>query len=202
MYQKIELWLQCLSLEKMQSNKILFVDLDGTLIKEDLSNLAFLQYLKIKPHKLFFYLFIFIFKGKPYLKEKISINFKVPMNRLNFNKGALDYIREIKRRHRVVYLISGSHQLLVDQINDHLKIFNESFGTQEDVNMVGINKVKFINKKLNIFDFDYLGNSKKDLPIWRNTKKIIYTNVSYELKKIIDKSSLEKHEIKHNFKKQ
>ena len=30
----------------MDDNKILFVDLDGTLIKEDLSNLAFLDYLK------------------------------------------------------------------------------------------------------------------------------------------------------------
>ena len=33
----------------MDDNKILFVDLDGTLIKEDLSNLAFMNYLKKKP---------------------------------------------------------------------------------------------------------------------------------------------------------
>ena len=30
----------------MDDNKILFVDLDGTLIKEDLSNLAFINCLK------------------------------------------------------------------------------------------------------------------------------------------------------------
>ena len=55
----------------MDDNKILFVDLDGTLIKEDLSNLAFTNSLKNYPLKTIFYLFVFLFKGKPYLKEKV-----------------------------------------------------------------------------------------------------------------------------------
>ena len=183
----------------MDDNKILFVDLDGTLIKEDLSNLAFMDYLKKKPLNTVYHLIIFLFKGKPYLKEIISRDFRVPIESLTFNKGAIDYIREIKNRHRVVYLISGSHQILVNQIDKHLKIFFESFGTQENFNMVGQNKVKFINGKLNIQDFDYFGNSKKDLPIWNYCKKIIYTNVSKSLRKIINSSGLNKTEVKENF---
>ena len=105
----------------MDENKILFVDLDGTLIKEDLSNLAFINFLKKNPFKLIFYLFMFLIKGKPYLKEKISKNFNVPISKLTFNKNAINYIRDVKNRHRVVYLISGSHQILVDQI-DQLKL--------------------------------------------------------------------------------
>ena len=183
----------------MDDNKILFVDLDGTLIKEDLSNLAFIDYLKKKPLNTFYHLIVFLFKGKPYLKEIISKNFKVPIDSLTFNKGALDYVRDIKNRHRVVYLISGSHQILVNQIDNHLKIFFESFGTQDNFNMVGSNKVKFINEKLNIQDFDYFGNSRKDLPIWKYCKRIIYTNVSISLRKIIDSSDLSKIEVKEDF---
>ena len=114
----------------MDENKILFVDLDGTLIREDLSNLAFINFLKNNPLKLIFYLLIFIIRGKAYLKEKISENFNIPINKLTFNKSALKYIRDVKNRHRVVYLISGSHQILVDQIDLHLKIFfqNTKFG--------------------------------------------------------------------------
>jgi phosphoserine phosphatase len=184
----------------MDDNKILFVDLDGTLIKEDLSNLAFMDYLKKKPLKTLYHLIVFLFKGKPYLKEIISRDFKVPFESLTFNKGALNYVRDIKNRHRVVYLISGSHQLLVNQIDNHLKIFFESFGTQNNFNMVGSNKVKFINGKLNIQDFDYFGNSIKDLPIWEYCKRIIYTNVSESLRKIIDSSDLSKIEVKEDFK--
>ena len=53
----------------MDDNKILFVDLDGTLIKEDLSNIAFLHSLKKYPIKTIFYLFVFLFKG--FLNKKV-----------------------------------------------------------------------------------------------------------------------------------
>ena len=183
----------------MDENKILFVDLDGTLIKEDLSNLAFFYNLRKKPFKTIIYIIVFLFRGKPYLKKKISKNFKVPIEDLTYNKAALNFIREVKNRHRVVYLISGSHQLLVDQIHDHLKIFFESFGTKGDYNMVGFNNVSFINEKLKIYDFLYFGNSTKDIPIWKHCNKIIYTNAKKKLKKMILKSKLEKKEIKAKF---
>ncbi len=183
----------------MEENKILFVDLDGTLIKEDLSDMAFFHSLKNYPFKTLFYLFIFLFKGKSYLKQKISKNFVIPLADLTFNKAALDYIREVKNRHRVVYLISGSHQKLVDQMDKFFNIFFESFGTKDDFNMVGNNKVKFIKENLNIHDFDYLGNSKKDLPIWEYTQNIIYTNASSNLKKIINSKNYNKLEIPTNF---
>ena len=185
----------------MNENRILFVDLDGTLIKEDLSDLAFVNSLKTNPLMLIFYIIVFLFKGKSYLKEKISKNYIVPIEKLNFNNAALDYIKDVKKRHRVVYLISGSHQLLVDQIDKHLRIFFESFGTNIDFNMVGENKVKFINNKLKILEFDYLGNSKQDLPIWKYTKRIIFTNVSEDLREIINSSKLDKFEIKEIFQK-
>ena len=144
---------------------------------------------------------IFLFKGKSFLKEKISVNYIVPIDKLNFNRASLDYIKEVKNRHRVVYLISGSHQLLVNQINNHLKIFFEAFGTSSSFNMIGKNKIKFINEQLKILEFDYLGNSNQDLPIWNYTKKIIYTNASGNLKKIINSSNLDKFEVKENFSK-
>jgi phosphoserine phosphatase len=184
----------------MEDNKILFVDLDGTLIKEDLSDLAFSHYLKNYPFKTLFYLFIFLFKGKPYLKKKISKNFTVPFANLTFNKAALDFVKEEKNKHTVVYLISGSHQLLVDQMDKFLNLFYESFGTRGSFNMVGSNKVKFIIENLKIYDFDYLGNSHKDLPIWKYTKRALHTNASIELKKTINSLGFENREVPANFK--
>ena len=183
----------------MDENKILFVDLDGTLIKEDLSNLAFKHSLKNYPFKTLFYLLVFLLKGKPYLKYKISKNFEIPFEKLTFNKAAFNFIREVKNRHRVVYLISGSHQILVDQMGKYLNIFFESFGTKDNFNMVGINKVQFIKENLKIHDFDYLGNSRQDIPIWKYTKKAIYTNASHELIQIIKSQDFENKEIKSNF---
>ena len=183
----------------MINQKPLFVDLDGTLIKEDLSNLAFFKMFKKNPIKIFFYLFLFLFFGKAYLKEKISKKFVVPIHNLHFNSECIKFIRESHNHHRVIYLISGSHQCLVEQINNHLKLFNEVFGTINNYNMVGINKVKFINNKLKFIDFDYIGNSKKDIPIWEYTQKIIYTNADKYLIKKINESKLSKLRIDEKF---
>ena len=183
----------------MDDNRILFVDLDGTLIKEDLSNLAFKHSLKNYPFRTLFYLLIFLLRGKPYLKDRISKNFEIPFEKLTFNKAAFDFIREVKNRHRVVYLISGSHQILVDQMGRHLNIFFESFGTRDNFNMVGSNKVQFIKENLKIQDFDYLGNSRQDLPIWKYTKRAIHTNAPKELIKTIQLQDIENKEIPANF---
>ena len=183
----------------MNDNKILFVDLDGTLIQEDLSHLAFSHSLKKFPFKTLFYLLVFLVKGKPYLKYKISKDFIIPFENLTINKAAFDFIREVKNKHRAVYLISGSHQVLVDQIAKYLNIFFESFGTRDNLNLVGLNKVKFIKQNLKIHDFDYFGNSHKDLPIWEYTKRAIYTNTSQGLKKTIKLKDIEEKEIPAKF---
>ena len=63
------------------------------------------------------------------------------------------------------------------------------------------NKVRFIKENLKINDFDYLGNSHKDLPIWKYTKRAIYTNASQELIKSIKSLDFENKEIPANFNK-
>jgi len=183
----------------MDDNKILFVDLDGTLIKEDLSDIAFSHSLKNFPFKTLFYLLVFLFKGKPYLKYKISKDFNIPFKNLTFNKAAFDFIREVKNKNRTVYLISGSHQILVDQMAKYLNIFFESFGTRDNFNMVGSNKVRFIKENLKIHNFDYFGNSHKDLPIWKYTKRALHTNAPRKLIKTIKSLDFEDKEIPANF---
>ena len=56
----------------MNENRILFVDLDGTLIKEDLSNLAFINYLKKTSYKINFF-FTLIFDQRKALFKRTNI---------------------------------------------------------------------------------------------------------------------------------
>ena len=80
-----------------------------------------------------------------------------------------------------------------------MNIFLKSFGTRDDFNMVGKNKVQFIKENLKIHDFDYLGNSHKDLPIWKYTKRAIYTNASQKLIKTIKSQDIADREIPAEF---
>jgi len=183
----------------MSSLKPLFVDLDGTLIKEDLSHEAFFYFFKKKPMFCLYHILIFLFLGRTYLKEKISEIFTVELSKLTKNQNCLEYVKNAKNNNRTIYLISGSHQLLVNQISSQLNLFNDVFGTHKNFNMIGKNKIYYINQQLKIFDFEYIGNSKQDLPIWKHTKKVIFTNATPSLRKQIQKLKLEAIEIKENF---
>ena len=183
----------------MNSLKPLFVDLDGTLIQEDLSHESFFYFLKKNPILCLYHIFIFLFLGRPYLKEKLSRNYIVDLSKLKKNYSCIEYIKIAKNIKRDIYLISGSHQLLVNQISNQLNLFNNVYGTHKNFNMIGKNKITYINQKLKIFDFDYIGNSKQDLPIWKYTKKVIFTNATPSLRKQINKLNLEEIEIKENF---
>ena len=83
------------------------------------------RFFKMKPTLVYFLfgsiLLVGLFRGKSYLKEKISKSYTVPIDKLSFNKASIDYIKEIKNRHRDVYMITGSHQLLVKQIEFYTK---------------------------------------------------------------------------------
>ena len=54
----------------MKDQKPLFVDLDGTLIENDLSNLAFITSLKKNPFKIIIYIFMFFFFRQSLLKKE------------------------------------------------------------------------------------------------------------------------------------
>ena len=79
-------------------------------------------------------------------------------------------------------------------------IFLIFIGVKSILNKEKLNlEKKDIKENLKINDFDYLGNSHKDLPIWKYCKRAIYTNVSHELKKTIKSLGFEHKEIPANF---
>jgi|TARA_B110000261_G_C12982082_1_gene316829 hypothetical protein len=159
----------------------LFVDLDGTLIKEDIGQLSLKDQIKKNFFICFVVIFKFIFFGKPNVKLYVSKNYLINFHKIHFNQACLDFINSAKVLGRKIYLISGSHQLLINQFESKLDIFDGHFGTSENYNMIGLNKVKFINEFLKISKFDYIGNSHQDLDVWENSENIIYTNVDESL---------------------
>ena len=159
----------------------LFVDLDGTIIKEDVGQMAIKKKIFSNFFCIFNIVFKFIFFGKPSVKLYVSKNYKVNFEKIHFNSACLNFINEAKKTNRNVFLISGSQELVVKEIENKLNIFDDVYGTREDYNMVSYNKVKFINNTLGFSKFDYIGNSHQDLKVWEYSENIIYTNVSKAL---------------------
>ena len=145
---------------------VLAVDLDHTLINTDFifEGVKFLISKKIYAlPKLFF---ILIFNGKTYAKKYLYDNTEIDISSLPFNIGVINFINQNKINYEHVVLISGSYYRYVESVAEHLGLFDSYAVTTASVNMISFNKIKYLNETFKNFSFDYIGDSKKDVPIW------------------------------------
>src|SRR5262245_29756569 len=85
----------------------LVVDLDGTLINTDLLQEGFILLLKKNPLYLFS-CFIWLFKGRAYLKSKIFKIVHIPAELLPYNEEVLDLLKKEAAGGRKLILATAS----------------------------------------------------------------------------------------------
>ncbi len=155
----------------------LFVDLDGTLIKSDLSVESLLLLLKRNPLYLFV-LPLWLMKGLAHLKSRIAERIDLDTSRMALNQDFAAYLRQQKERGRSLTLISASNQKYVDAVASESDLFTESIGSSDSYNMKGRHKLAHIEARLGKEPFAYAGNSAADIPLWQAATEVIKVNCS------------------------
>ena len=162
---------------------VLAVDLDHTLINTDMIYMG-LKYLIL--HKIYLLpilIIIFIFKGKPSSKKYLYNNTFIVIEDLPYNKSIINFINNNRRKYTHIILISGSYYKYVESIAEYLDMFDSFTGTSITINMIGTNKITYLKNNFNNFVFDYIGDSKKDIPIWEKSRKAF----------VVDRKNITKH---------
>jgi 4-hydroxybenzoate polyprenyltransferase len=169
----------------------LAVDLDGTLIKTDLLYESALAFLAMNILNIF-YLVIWVFKGKAYLKRKLALNIKINPANLPYRLDFLEWLNQQKKS-RTLILISASDQKIVDAISEHLGIFDCAIGSDGIVNMAGIQKRNYLVNLYGENNYSYAANNYVDLDVWKDSKSAILTsNNERLLKRLTLVSQIEK----------
>lgn len=158
----------------------LAVDLDGTLIHTDLIQETLIRFLLERPWMLFSVLFWWA-RGRAYLKQEVTKRIKVDVTRLPYNQEVLAWLHEQKSSGRRLYLVSGSDQELVSKVSNHCAIFDGYRGSDGVINCTGSNKADWLEKQFGIAGFDYVGNSRVDLAVWRRSNAAIVVSASNTL---------------------
>lgn len=160
-----------LELEALGRQDVIAVDLDGTLIKSDILYDSVILF--IKNHYLQFYmLFIWLFKGKAFLKAKLADIAYPSVTSLPYNEEVLQTLRHHKERGAYLVLATATYQSIADEISAHLGIFDEVIATSIDVNMASENKRDFLNKRFGEKQYSYFGNSSDDYAVWDSSKDV------------------------------
>ena len=143
----------------------LCVDLDGTLIEGDTLVISIRHLARRAPWALIPLPFVLL-RGRPALKEYVARRYVPDPATLTWRVEVLAFLRDERNRGRQIVLATAAHRLVAEAIVAHLGLFDEVVATEAGANFKGSEKVVQIRKSLSCNDFDYIGDSTSDLPIF------------------------------------
>ncbi len=153
----------------------LCVDLDGTLIRTDVTQESVFLFLRKYPWK-FFYILYWLCKGRAFLKAKLSENVMFNPKLLPYNQDFLNYLKVKAKEGHDVYLVTAADQKCAKIVYDYLGIFKEYLASNGDKNLRSSTKAQALCDLFDSEGFIYAGNSKHDLPVWDKAGEIIAVN--------------------------
>ena len=164
------------------------VDLDGTLVATDTLYESFLALLAYKPLTLFDCLG-WISKGKAVFKSKLSNAQKIDIENLPWNESLLDWLKLRKAAGHKIVLATAADQSIALAAQKHLGIFDQVFCSDGSSNLKGKCKGQALVHEFGERGFIYVGDSKVDLPVWRDAAGAVVVEVKDRLRKKVEACS-------------
>jgi 4-hydroxybenzoate polyprenyltransferase len=155
----------------------LCVDLDGTLLKTDLLYESVLALLRINP----LYLLLlpwWLMRGKAALKQEISRRVELDPAFLPYDERVLELVRAHDGSRT---LCTASDHRLAEAIAVHLQLFDTVIASDGVRNLSGGHKAEALVQRYGIRGFDYAGNARIDLQVWRHARAAWVVNAPASL---------------------
>ena len=168
--------------------RALCVDLDGTLISTDLLLEGILALLRSRPLQACMIPF-WLLQGKAKLKSEIAKRVTIEVATLPYRRPLLEHLQKEFAAGRKLVLATASHVKFAKAIAEHLGLFSRVVATESGENLVGQEKAKRLCGLLGEKNFDYAGNSRRDLPVWRCSAEAIIVNSSGRMRQQIAAST-------------
>ncbi|CAN5251102.1 UbiA family prenyltransferase [soil metagenome] len=153
----------------------LVVDLDGTLLRSDVLLESSFAYLGAHP-LCAFNLIQWLLSGKAYLKTQLANNTTLDVTNLPYDREVVTFLKEEKDKGRQIILATATHISYAKQIATHLNLFDRVMATEGDCNLASHTKRNVLVQEFGFHGFDYVGNSRDDLPVWEAAHRAYLVN--------------------------
>jgi 4-hydroxybenzoate polyprenyltransferase len=158
----------------------LVVDLDGTLIHTDMLHESALRVLRDNPFDTLRIPY-WLSKGKSSLKRNLADRTDFDPTSLPYNQDLLDWLKQQRACGRKLILCTASDLSIATAISEHLGIFDEVMASDGAANLAGKYKAEALEERFGHSGFDYVGNSRADLAVWRCARRAVVVNGSANL---------------------
>jgi len=162
----------------------LVVDLDGTLVSTDTLIELSLEVTGRQPAALPEVL-ASLTSGRVRFKQVLAKNAALDVSILPYRDVVLELIREARANGRPTVLATASHESTAQAVAEHLGLFDAVLATSVGLNVKGDAKLEAIRTLLTERGwgerFDYVGDSRADLPVWSGAQTAYLVDVKPEV---------------------
>lgn len=167
--------------ENLRDNQIpLVVDMDGTLIRTDMTWESFVRLLRRNP-LLVLVSALWLLRGRAFYKQQLAARVQVDAATLPYHEKFLAWLKEQKRAGRKLILASASDIEMARPVAQHVGLFDEILASDGRTNLRGAAKRRKLVELYGDRGFDYAGNSAVDLGVWPQARGAIVVNASERL---------------------
>ena len=161
----------------------LCVDLDGTLIRSDVLLESLLLLLKRNALYLLLAILWLVSRGKAGLKAQIAARVTLNPAVLPYNKELLGWLKAERARGRELWLCTAADEKLARAVAEYVGLFDGVIASDGIRNLAGQNKADQLVERFGRGGFDYCGNERRDLAIWRCARGAIVVNAAPALER-------------------
>ena len=158
----------------------LVVDVDGSLVRGDLLTEGLLRLFADSPAKLFALPFRLAGGRAPLKRWLAQETGALRAATLVLNPAVVKEIEAARKAGREVWLASGSDELVVAPLADEVGA-NGCFASDGRTNLVGRTKAALLVSRFGEHGFDYVGNERRDLAVWKRARRAIGVDLSVRL---------------------
>jgi hypothetical protein len=148
----------------------LVLDLDGTLIADDLLYKSFFSILRRNP-LIVFSCAAWLLGGRAVLKRQLALRSRIDWDRVRFHQDVVGLAIREKALGRAVALATAA-AVLAEQLASLLPCIDQVFASDGKQNLKGPAKAELLGR-LYPDGFIYAGDSKSDLAIWARARGIV-----------------------------
>ena len=165
----------CPTTDEAPAEPPLVVDVDGSLIGGDLLIEGIARLLSVSPLSLFalpFRLAAAMVRGRAGLKRRIAEAVPLPPDTLAWNPAVLEEIAAAQAAGRSVWLASASDARAVSPLAEMVGAAG-CLASDGRTNLAGEAKAAALVARFGERGFDYIGNERRDLAVWKRARRAI-----------------------------
>lgn len=179
--------LTAISPEEFEADRgiALVVDLDGTLCRTDTLHEALLA-LAVERPTMLLGLPSWLREGRAGFKARVADGMVMAAEALPFNAAVVEALRAAREAGRTTALVSAADHRQVTAIAEATGLFDEAYGSAEGLNLKGAEKAAFLEERFGAGLFDYIGDSRADLPVWTRARRAITVGANGRLRLAVE----------------